>query len=145
MKKQMVCPKCKHEFTYDNGDIDARIASAKKQINEITSQLVEINALPNDERKKQSKRRHELVKKIKKIEKKLTELKEYRKVSDQHIHHMEFHIFKALTREYVGEGVYREILSKMEADTEAYKVSGLMHHEYTRSQHMSNVTSINKL
>ena len=145
MAKQMVCPKCKHEFTYDNGDIDARIASAKKQITEITSQLVEINALPNDERKKQSKRRHDLVKKLKKIEKKLTEFKEYRKVSDQQIHRMEYQIFKAITREYVGESVFKEIISKMEADLEAYKVSGLMKHEYTRSQHMSSVTSVNKL
>lgn len=145
MAKQMVCPKCKHEFTYDNGDIDQRIASAKKQVTMINLQISEINSLPKEERKKQSKRRADLVRRLQKLNITLTELKEFRKVADQQIHHMEYGIFKALTREYVGDKVYREIVSKVEADLEAYKVSGLMKHEYTRSQHMSSVTSINKL
>lgn len=75
----------------------------------------------------------------------LRDLKEYRKLADQQMKKMEFHLFKALTREYVGEDVYMEIIKKMETDLEAYKVSGCMMHEYTRSQHMSSVTSINKL
>lgn len=145
MKKQMVCPKCKHEFTYDNGDIDMQIAHLRRSITILNNQIEEYKTLSRSE--KQSRQawlryaRRELTKK----NGQLRDLKEFRKVADQQIKKMEFHLFKALTRECVGDAIYFEIIEKMEADLEAYKISGCMQHEYTRSHHMSSVTSINKL
>lgn len=145
MRKQMVCPKCKHEFTYDNGDIDMRIAHLKKDIAVINTQIQEYNALSTSEQRSRYEWRRYAAKALTKKTAELRDLKEYRKLADQQIKNMEFHLFKALTREYVGEDVYMEIIEKMEADLEAYKVSGCMQHEYTRSHHMSSATSINKL
>lgn len=145
MRKQMVCPKCKHEFVYDNGDIDMRIARLKKDITTIGIQVHEYNALSKSEQSSRCEWRRWAARTLAKKQAELRDLKEYRKLADQQIKNMEFHLFKALTREYVGEDVYMEIIEKMEADLEAYKVSGCMKHEYTRSHHMSSVTSINKL
>ena len=145
MRKQMVCPRCKHEFTYDNGDIDMRIAHLKKDITTITTQIQEYNTLSKSEQRSRSEWRRWVARTLTKKQAELRDLKEYRKLADQQMKKMEFHLFKALTREYVGESVYMEIIAKMEADLEAYKVSGCMQHEYTRSHHMSSVTSINKL
>lgn len=145
MRKQMVCPKCKHEFTYDNGDIDMRIAHLKKDIAVISTQIQEYNALSKSEQCVRHEWRRWAARTLTRKNAELRDLKEYRKLADQQIKKMEFHLFKALTREYVGEDVYMEIIEKMEADLEAYKVSGCMQHEYTRSHHMSSVTSINKL
>ena len=145
MRKQMVCPKCKHEFTYDNGDIDMQIAHLKRDITLFDDQLAEYKALSQEEQKARAGWRRYIARELMKKRAKLRELKEYRKIADQQMKNMEYNLFKALTREYVGEDVYMEIIKKMETDLEAYKVSGCMMHEYTRSQHMSSVTSINKL
>lgn len=145
MRKQMVCPKCKHEFVYDNGDIDMQIAHLKRDITLFDDQIAEYNALPKEEQQARAKWRRYVARELAKKHMRLRELKEYRKVADQQMKKMEFHLFKALTRECVGDALYMEIIAKMEADLEAYKVSGCMQHEYTRSQHMSSVTSINKL
>ncbi len=145
MKKQMVCPKCKYEFVYDNGDIDMRIAHLKKDITLLLIQIEEHKALPAKEREARAQWRRWAARDLRNKQAELKDLKEYRKLADQQMKKMEFHLFKALTREYVGELVYMEIIEKMEADLEAYRVSGCMMHEYTRSQHMSSVTSINKL
>lgn len=143
--KQLVCPKCKHEFTYFNGETDAEIDVLRKSITALDEQLREYKTLSDAERKDRAKWHSWAVKELRKKKQKVAELKSYRKIADQQIMKMSFHLFKALTREAVGWDVYYEIIDKMEADLEAYKISGCMQHEYTRSQHMSSVTSINKL
>lgn len=40
-KVQLVCPKCRHEFSYNNGYYDVNIARLKKEINEILEQLAD--------------------------------------------------------------------------------------------------------
>lgn len=143
--KQLVCPKCKHEFTYFNGTIDAEIDELCERITTLDDQLREFKTLTPAEQEGRAKWHNWAVKDLRKKKKKVAELKSYRKVADQQIMKMSFHLFKALTKEAVGLDVYYEIIDKMEADLEAYKISGCMQHEYTRSQHMSSVISINKL
>ena len=143
--KQLVCPKCKHEFTYFNGELDAQIALLNKEVTSLHEQFREYKSLPPKQQQERLKWRRYASIELRKKQEKLKELKAFRKLADQQIMKMSFHLFKELTKEYVGQTVYREIIEKMEADLEAYKVSGCMMHEYTRSHHMSSVTSINKL
>lgn len=143
--KQLVCPKCKYEFTYFNGELDAEIAFLNKEVTSLHEQFREYKSLPLKQQRERLKWRQYASNELRKKQEKLKELKTYRKLADQQIMKMSFHLFKELTKEYVGQVVYRQIIEKMEADLEAYKVSGCMMHEYTRSQHMSSVTSINKL
>lgn len=78
-------------------------------------------------------------------QKDLAELKAVRKVADQQIKAHEYLAFKQAVKERCGEEAYREMIAQAEKDVEAYKISGLMRHEYTRSAAKPNITSINKL
>ena len=44
-KYQLHCPRCNHEFTYDNGYYDKQIAKLGKEISEIHLQLANYNRL----------------------------------------------------------------------------------------------------
>lgn len=143
-KYQMTCPKCKYEFTYDNGYIDKNITRLGIEINEINRQFANFKLLPASEQRK----RRDWAAKLKVIlvtkQKEISELKAIRKVSDQQIRHYEYEVFKALVRERYGETAFRELLDLKDKELEAYKASNLMRHEYSRSGGCS-ITSINNL
>lgn len=144
-KWQMVCPKCRHEFTYDNGYYDKNIAKLGFEIKEINEQLTKYNALSVKEKKAKSKWRQSCVIALQEKQIQIGELKELRKVNDQQMNAMAYVTFKNVVREELGEAKYKNLLEKALAELEAYKISELMRHEYTRSNALSNVTSINKL
>ena len=76
---------------------------------------------------------------------KIAELKAVRKACDQQINRFSLNTIKEIIRDRYGESEYKKVLELMEAELQAYKLSGQMLHEYTRSGAKSNVTSINKL
>ena len=144
MKYQMTCPKCRYEFTYDNGYIDKNIERLGNEIHGMCVQLARYKLLPPAEKaKKRAWRDKTLLDKAVKA-KELSELKAIRKVCDQQIKSYEHLVFKELVKERYGEATYRDLLEKTTAELAAYKASGLMRHEYSRHGGGS-VTSINKL
>lgn len=145
MKYQMTCPNCHYEFQYDNGYFDKNLERLGREIKDITLQLAKYKTLPEKERHRLSGWNHRTKVELVEKQKDYAELKNYRKLADQQVKKMEFHIFKRLVREKIGEPEYLKMIEMMEKEMEAYKVSGLMLHEYTRSAAKSSVTSINKL
>lgn len=145
MSLQMTCPYCKREFPYDNGKLDADISKIGQRINEINCELTHIKALPPAARRKKEGRRKVLSMEITKLQVKITELKTVRKACDQQIRHYEFELWKNLVRERYGEKEFRSMLEMVQEELKAYQAGDLMRREYTRSQHKSNVTSVNKL
>ena len=145
MKYQLICPKCKHEFTYDNGYYDKNIVRLGQEIREITLQLQEHRLLPWSEQKARTDWFYRTKRALAAKQKELGELKAIRKVSDQQLDRYFLKAFKSIVKEECGEEVYTRLRDKALAELEAYKVSGLMRHEYTRSSSKSNVTSISKL
>lgn len=144
MKYQMVCPKCRHEFTYDNGYIDKNIVRLGAEIQEIVIWLAKYKLLSPAEKAKEKAYRDRLVLEKAEKQKDLSDLKAIRKACDQQIKHFEYTVFKELVKERYGEAVYKELLEKVTEELAAYKVSGLMLHEYSRKGGKS-VTSVNKL
>lgn len=145
MKYQLRCPKCHHEFAYDNGYYDKNIERLGAEINELNRQLAEHRMLPWPEQKRRTDWWLRAKMALAEKQKELGELKSIRKAADQQVNQVLFHMFKALVKEKVGEQVYMELIEQSKKELEAYKVSGLMRHEYTRSNAKANVTSINKL
>lgn len=145
MKYQMTCPKCHYEFEYDNGYLDKNIARLGCEIYDIMHQLAEHNMLPKPEQIARTDWWKRAKRSLSEKQKELAELKAIRKVCDQQIKSYEYQVFKDIVKEAVGEEQYKKFIEKMEAELEAYKISGLMRHEYTRSNAKSNVTSINKI
>ncbi len=145
MSRQMRCPRCGHEFAYDNGYYDQNIERLGAEIKEITLQLAEHNMLPWPEKKARTDWWRRAKAALAAKQKELGELKAIRKVCDQQLKAVEFQVFKDLVKERFGEEEFRKLIAEMEKETEAYRISGLMRHEYTRSNAKPGVTNINKL
>lgn len=145
MKYQLHCPKCNHEFAYDKDYYDRNIARLGTEIFNLTKQLQHHRTLPWPEQKRRTDWFFKTKERIAEKQEELAGLKAIRKVADQQVKFAEYQIFKNLFKEQYGEKAYKDMIAKVQAEMEAYKVSGLMWHEYTRSNAKSNVTSINKL
>ena len=145
MKYQITCPVCHHEWSYDNGYYDKNIARLGVEIQDIILQLQKHNQLPKHEQHQRTDWWKSAKRALTEKQKELAELKALRKQYDQQRHRYEYQKFKELTREYVGEIKFQELIKQMERELEAYSLSDLMRHEYTRSNSKSSVTSINKL
>ena len=143
---QLTCPFCKQEFPFNNGELDRKIAYFSQKISANNAKCGEIKAIlvqKHDEELADEKRR--IVQQTKWMQVELSKLKTRRKVVDQQIDKYSYQIFKALLKEKYGDEAYRDMLDAVQAELEAYKISGLMRHEYTKSQSKNEVISINKL
>lgn len=145
MKYQISCPVCHHEWHYDNGYYDDNITRLGIEIRDIILQLQKHKQLPKNEQYARTEWWLSAKRALTEKQKQLAELKAIRKKCDQQINIYAFETFKHLTKELVGESEYKKLLEKMDSELEAYQVSGLMRHEYTRSNSKSSVTSIDKL
>lgn len=145
LKYQLTCPKCKHEFAYDNGHIDSKIASLSAEVTSLVRQLSEHNLLPKDEQYRRTAWWRRTKARLAKAQEELAAAKAFRKVADQQVERFKSDAFKHLVREEIGDEAYIRLMKQAEKDTEAYQISGMMRHEYTRSNSKANVTSINKL
>ena len=145
MKYQLVCPKCKHEFAYDNGYYDKHITRLGQEIYALTQQLQEYRLLPQPERQVRTEWLHRTKRLLAEKQQELGELKAIRKISDQQVNAMFIKTFKGLVKEEFGQEIYQRLIDKAHEEIEAYKISGLMKHEYTRSNSKADVISINKL
>lgn len=144
MRYQLTCPKCHHEFPYDNGYFDKNIARLGNEIHDISCQLAAHKLLPYDEQRRRTdwwkRAKYTMATK----QKELAELKAYRKAADQQIKHAQYTILQELIKERFGEAVFYELLAKADEELEAYRVSGLMRHEYSRAGG-KGITSINNV
>ncbi len=145
MKYQITCPNCRHEWHYDNGYFDENITRIGIEIQDIILQLHKHKQLPKKEQYAKTEWWLSAKKALAAKQKEIAELKALRKKFDQQINIYRFQVFKDITKELVGETQYKKLIEKMELELEAYQASGLMRHEYTRSNSKRNVTSINKL
>lgn len=145
MKYQVTCPNCKYEWHYDNGYYDDNITRLGIEIQDITLQLQKHKQLPKSEQYAKTDWWLSAKRALAEKQKQIAKLKAIRKQYDQQISAYEYQVFKNIVKEAVGEAKYKEFLARMELELEAYQTSGLMRHEYTRSNSKSNVTSINKI
>ena len=145
MKYQMHCPKCNHEWAYDNGALDEDIARLGIEVQTLIRQLEEHHMLPYDEKRRRTDWWRRTKAALARKNEALAKLKAFRKSCDQQVKAAEHLIFRQTVRECCGEQAYREMMEKARRGLEAYKVSGLMLHEYTRANYKPDVTSINKL
>lgn len=146
MAVQLTCPFCKKEFPFDNGALDAEIHKLGIRTSQITKRLSEIKALPPYKKTVATKKeRDSLISELNSRKERLSELKAKRKAVDQQLNAYSFMIFKEIVKDKYGVEEYKRILADVEEELQAYKASGLMRHEYTRSPHRTDVISSNKI
>ena len=132
-------------FPFDNGKLDRDISNIGQRISTINRELAEIKTAGPRARKAAEGRRKVLTLELHRLIERVSGLKAIRKAADQQIKAYEYQAFKDIVKDRYGEAEFRQILTMVEEEIKAYKISGLMRHEYTRSNSKSNVTSINKL
>lgn len=142
--KQLRCPKCGHEFGYDNGYYDRNIERLGHEIADLNRQLAQHKLLPFPEQKRRTYWWLRTQKALAEKQEQLGELKAIRKAADQQIKYAEAAIFRDLVKERLGEKEYMKLVLEAEKEMDAYKISGQMWHEYSRARGQS-VTNINKL
>lgn len=142
--KQLRCPKCGHEFGYDNGYYDRNSERLGHEIADINRQLAQHKLLPFPEQKRRTDWCLRTKKALAEKQEQLGELKAIRKAADQQIKYAEAVIFRDLVKERLGEKEYMKLVLEAEKEMDAYKISGQMWHEYSRTRGQS-VTNINKL
>ena len=142
--KQLRCPKCGHEFGYNNGYYDRNIERLGHEIQDLVRQLANHKLLSRSEQKARTEWRLRTKKELAEKQERLAELKAIRKAADQQLNQAQYQIFKNLVKERLGEEEYKKLIAESEKELDAYKISGLMRHEYSRAKGQS-ITNINKL
>lgn len=142
--KQLRCPKCGHEFGYNNGYYDRNIERLGHEIQDIIRQLSQHKLLPYAEQRARTDWYLREKKTLAEKQEQLSELKSIRKAADQQLDWAQNRIFRELVKERLDEAEYMKLILQAEKELDAYKVSGQMWREYSRSKGKS-VTSINKL
>lgn len=142
--KQLRCPKCGHEFGYDNGYYDRNIERLGHEIADLNRQMANHRLLPFVEQKRRTDWWLRTKKALAEKQEQLGELKAIRKAADQQIKYAEAVIFRDLVKERLGEKEYMKLVLEAEKEMDAYKISGQMWHEYSRARGQS-ATNINKL
>lgn len=145
MSIQMICPYCKKEFPFNNGNLDREIEEAKQKLKKIEEELVCIKCLPYSLQKQREGRRKVLISEKSKVITKLSKLKAVRKVANENMRRTENGIFRQIVRERYGKEEYEKIIALVEEEMKAYSVCTLMKHEYSRSNSKSSVTRLNKI
>jgi hypothetical protein len=142
--KQLRCPKCGHEFGYDNGYYDRNIERLGHEIADLNRQLAQHKLLPFPEQKRRTDWWLRTKKALAEKQEQLGELKAIRKAADQQLNYAHNAIFKTLVKERLGEKEYMKLIEEANTELEAYEISGQMWDGYSRA-HGKSVTSINKL
>lgn len=144
MKVQLVCPKCKHEFQYDNGYFDKNITQLGLEIQTIIGQLREHKMKPKDEQYANTEWWLNAKKALTVKQKQLAELKGFRKLADQQREKQEYQAFKNIVKEMFGENAYRKCLEIAINETKAYDISDTAKVGYTRANG-EVIVNVNKL
>lgn len=142
---QLTCPYCKKEFPFNSGDLDKEYEAAKREFIELSREITILKNQPYSVRKMNEGKIKVLGQKVQDAQFRCTAIKKARKLKDQQLNHYKMIIYREIVKDLIGEDAEKKVLEEAVKELEAYKVSGLMRHEYTRSNAKPSVTSTNKL
>ena len=143
MKYQITCPKCKHEFAYNYGDVEAEIRRTGIEIQELKTKLAEFKTLPYSRQQELYADRKYWVRKIEGLAKRRAELKALRQRAHDTIEVYVEKNFKHYVKEELGEARYIELWDKAREDAQSYSVADTMKAPYSSKR--PSATSINKI
>ena len=93
-KVQLVCPKCKYEFSFNLGDLDKQILELGRDIQSMVRQLAEFKTLPLEEQGKRLSWRRQVLYALEKKKEQLKKLKIKSKSVHDEVTRMNYQILK---------------------------------------------------
>ncbi len=142
--KQLTCPKCRYEFSYDNAYYDYNIARLSADITTIKDQLAAHNLKSWEEQRRNTDWWLRAKKALTEKQKQLTGLKAFRKMANEQVQHAKNKLFRQAVRDLFGEQAYVKCCEETEKYLEAYRLSDLAKTEYSH-KHGKGVTGISKI
>jgi hypothetical protein len=142
---QLTCPYCKKEFPFNNGWLDKEYEAEKTELQRLTREISVLKAQPYSVQRKNEGKIKALGLRIQDCQMRCTALRKVRKLKDQQLENYKFLIYRRIIAEKFGQEFDIDVTSRALQELEAYKISGLMWHEYTKARYKKGVTSIGKL
>lgn len=122
-KVQLICPKCKYEFSFNLGEIDTNILELGRDIQSISRQLAEFKTLPEIEQKKRLYWRKQT---LFALEKKKEQLKQF-KIRSKSVHdevtRMNYQLLKNVIKDFYGNDEFERCINEVIERGKAYKIS----------------------
>ncbi len=125
---QLVCPHCHYEFQYNNGKLDMDIHRYREKLGYLKERREIVRG--DYSRAKEFKR---IGIEISRVMKKLSELKDYRRLADEQKEKQEFAAFKNAVREFWGEAGFRRCLEYMCEETKGYSIQDIAKGTYAKA------------
>lgn len=143
MKYQITCPKCKHEFAYNAGAVEAEIRKNAIEIHDLKQKMTEFKLWSYAKKKENAENRKRWNLRLTQLAKKQAELKAIRKLMHDNYSDGITQSFKEYVKEEIGLQRYLELWEKAEKDAASYNIADMAKVQYTSNK--KPVTSINKL
>jgi hypothetical protein len=143
MKYQITCPKCKHEFAYDYGAVEAEYRRNSSEVQELHAKIAEFKLMPPARQKEFAHNKKLWVRNLARLAKRQAELKAAKKLAHDATADYELRNFKSLVKDEIGEARYVELWDMARKDAESYKIADMAKAPYSNGS--KPVTSINKL
>ncbi len=122
-KVQLTCPKCKHEFSFNLGELDKQILELGKDIQSMSRQLAEFKTLSSEEQKKKLYWKKQVVYGLEKKKEQLKKLKIKSKAVHDEVTRMNYHLLKNVIKEFYGNDEFERCINEVIQRGKAYKIN----------------------
>lgn len=134
-KVQLICPKCKYEFSFNLGDLDTQILELGRDIQSITRQLAEYKTLSEEKQKEKYKWKRQTIFALEKKREQLKKLKIKSKSVHDEVTRMNYQILKNIIKDFYGDDEFERCINEVIERSKAYKLNETMGiNNYTHSK-----------
>ena len=129
-KVQLTCPKCKYEFSFNLGNLDAQIMTLGKDIQSILKQIAEFKTLPIEKQKEKYYWKRQAVLALEKKKEQLRNLKIKSRAVHDEVTRMNYQLLKNVIKDFYGNKEFERCINEVIERGKAYKISETMNKDY---------------
>lgn len=123
---QLICPKCRYEFSFNLGELDTQILELGRDIQSILRQLAEFKTLTSKEQKEKLYWKKQTVFALEKKKEQLSKLKIKSKAVHDEVTRMNYHLLKNVIKDFYGNDEFEKCINEVIERGKAYKINETM-------------------
>lgn len=123
---QLICPKCRYEFSFNLGELDTQILELGRDIQSILRQLAEFKTLSTKEQKEKIYWKKQTVFALEKKKEQLSKLKIKSKAVHDEVTRMNYHLLKNVIKDFYGNDEFEKCINEVIERGKAYKINETM-------------------
>lgn len=122
-KVQLTCPKCKHEFSFNLGDLDTQILELGRDIQSISGQLAQFKTLPEKEQRQKLGWKRQTIFALEKKKEQMRKLKTKSKAVHDEVTRANYHLLKNVIKEFYGNEEFERCINEVIERGKGYNIS----------------------